>query len=109
MEVVSKVLHAEAQECIAGLQAALDWGMQNIILETDLQVLVKALQSDDYDRSTGGVFFWDAKLLLALFASVSVTYSPRSCNRVAHELASAGNSRDRMIRSFGFIPSLILY
>ena len=39
--------------CIAGLQAASDWGMQHVILETDSQILVKALRTEEYDRAPG--------------------------------------------------------
>jgi hypothetical protein len=43
--VVTEALCAEAHACIAGLHAAPDWGTQNVILQTDSQILVKALQT----------------------------------------------------------------
>ena len=81
--------------CIAGLQAASDWGMQHVILETDSQILVKALRTEEYDRAPGGVLFREAKFLMTtMFASASVFYVPRICNVAAHDLASIGLSGD---------------
>ena len=40
---------------LAALHAAADQGLQDVILETDSQILVKALQSDMYDRARGGI------------------------------------------------------
>lgn len=55
---------------LALLQAAADHGMQNIIVETDSQILVKALQTDELDR---GVLFREAKFTIAtMFSSVTV-------------------------------------
>ena len=53
IEVVTEALCAEAHACIARLRAAFDWGMQHVILETDSQVLVKALNTEEYDRAPG--------------------------------------------------------
>jgi ribonuclease HI len=61
--VVTEALCAEAHVCIAGLQAASDWGMQHVILETDSQILVKALRTE-YDRAPGGMLFREAKFFL---------------------------------------------
>ena len=93
---VSDALCAETHACIEALQAAAEWGMQHIILETDSTTLVKALQSSEYDLAPGGgVFFREAKFLLAtMFSSWSVNFVNRSCNSVAHELARFGRGRD---------------
>ena len=93
--VVSDALCAEATACIVSLQAAADQGMQHVMVETDSQILVKALQSDELDRAQGGVLFREAKFLMAtLFSSVSVVHVHRSCNSVAHEMARVGRTRD---------------
>jgi ribonuclease HI len=107
--VVTEALCAEAHACVAGLQAASDWGLQHIILETDSQVLVKALKTEDYDRAPGEVLFREAKFLMStVFASSSVIYASRLCNSVAHELACLGRDRDPDHPLFGLIPSLFL-
>ena len=94
LNVVMDALCSEAHACIAGLQAAADQGMQNIVLETDSQTLMKALLSGEYDRSHGGVLFREAKFIMdTMFGSAEVAFVPRSCNYAAHEVAR-GRSRD---------------
>ena len=86
LETVCDAQTAESHACLAALQAAADQGLQNVILETDSQILVKALQSDMYDRARGGMLFREAKFTMAInFNSVVVVHAPRSYNRVAHE------------------------
>ena len=60
-------LVAETHASIAALQAAADHGLQNIVLETDSLTLVKALESDAYDRvvrARGGMLFREAKYIM---------------------------------------------
>ncbi|RLN18733.1 hypothetical protein C2845_PM02G18930 [Panicum miliaceum] len=88
LETVKDVLSAEAQACLAALTTASDQGIQRISLESDSQVLVRALQSGEYDQALGGVLFREAKFLMSMqFDLVSITYAPQSCNRCAHDLA----------------------
>jgi len=95
LPVVSDVLSAESHACIEALLIAADRGMQRVIVETDSQTLVKALLSDEMDRASSGVFFREAKFIMAtLFSSVEVLHTTRSCNSVAHGLAQVGRSRD---------------
>ena len=80
--------------------------MQNIILESDSQTLVNALQTTEYDLAPGGVLFREAKFMLAImFSSTSVVHAYRSCNSVAHNLVVNGT---RITQSFGCIPSQVL-
>ena len=93
--MVSDALCAEAHACIEALMVAANQGMQHVMVETDSQTLVKALQTDEFDRAQGGVLFREAKFLMAtMFSSASVVHVHRSCNSVAHELARAGRIRD---------------
>jgi hypothetical protein len=47
------------------------------------------LSSNDYDDAHGGNLFREIKYLLEIhFAEFKVLYCPRTCNRVAHKLAS---------------------
>ncbi|XP_039796349.1 uncharacterized protein LOC120661524 [Panicum virgatum] len=95
MEVVADALCAEAHACVEALKAVAKVGMQSILLETDSQLLVKALKSKEHDQALGGVLFREAKFLIAtLFNSVSVKFATRSCNYAAHELAKLGRYRD---------------
>ena len=49
LAVVTDALCEEAHACVAALQAAAAQGMQKIVLESDSQTLVKALQTTGYD------------------------------------------------------------
>ncbi|RLN22769.1 hypothetical protein C2845_PM07G31160 [Panicum miliaceum] len=51
LAVVCDALCAESHTCIEALQVVADHGMQRIIMKTDSQTLVKALQSDVMDRA----------------------------------------------------------
>jgi hypothetical protein len=54
-------------------------------------VLVKALKFPDYDLSTGGTLFREAKFLLDTeFISFDVSHVSCSCNVYAHELGHYG-------------------
>ena len=44
------------------------------MLETDSLTLVKALQSEAYDRARGGMLFREANYIMA------ISFAPRSCN-----------------------------
>jgi hypothetical protein len=60
-------------------------------LETDCQILIRVLSSSDYDDSEGGNLFREIRYLLEInFADYKVLHCPRTCNAVAHKLASAG-------------------
>ena len=43
------------------------------------------------------------------FIIFGVVYTPRSCNKCAHDLARSGLDRTRISQAFGLIPSQILY
>jgi ribonuclease HI len=95
IEAVADALCAEAHACVEALNAAADVRMQSIVLESDSQVLVKALQSKESDQALGGVLFREAKFLMStLFNTPSVRHVSRSCNFAAHELAKFGRCRD---------------
>jgi len=72
--------------------------MQNIVLESDSQILVKALRTREQYQAMGGVLFREAKFIMpTMFVSVSVLHvshscnsAARSCKSAAHELASLG-------------------
>ncbi|KAE8804478.1 retrotransposon unclassified [Hordeum vulgare] len=59
LEHLSSPLHAEALACVKATEASAELGVHRLVLESDCQVLVKALHTDD-----------------------------RDCNKAAHELAA---------------------
>jgi len=88
-------LSAEIHGCLAALSVAFDQRMSHFILESDSTVLVRALQSNDYDFSAAGVLIRETKFLISMnFVHVDVVHAPRSCNSCAYELARVGLSWD---------------
>lgn len=60
------------------------------MLESDSLNMQKALTSEDFKRSPGGLLFGEARLLLLFDFEVQA----RSCNVVAHESSHPSVSRD---------------
>jgi ribonuclease HI len=83
---VSEATHAEALACLNAIQFASGAGINKVELETDYQILIKALSSSDYDDSEGGNIFREIKFLLEMnFADYKVLHCPRTCNTTAHD------------------------
>jgi hypothetical protein len=62
-----------------------------VILETDASMVVQAVNSSEFDRSSLGGLIWELKdLLVSNFTSWSIAHNPRSCNLAPHSLAALG-------------------
>ncbi|VAH35812.1 unnamed protein product [Triticum turgidum subsp. durum] len=62
-----------------------------MILESDSQVLVHALNSGEYERALIGVLLQETRSIChANFESFSFSFCNRNCNKAAHELAVFG-------------------
>jgi ribonuclease HI len=91
----ASALHAEAIACQEAVHAAADWGMVRVQIETDCTNLVQAIQSNKFDFAPEGVIFRDIRSFVQLhFISFDISFSPRTCNKIAHVLASCGASQD---------------
>jgi hypothetical protein len=44
------------------VRAAADWGMVDVIIESDASNLIKAMQSTDFDKTVEGVIYRDLRL-----------------------------------------------
>lgn len=89
LPIIASAAQAEAQACDEALKAAADWGMTNIILETDSQNLAKAMQSTSFDRAPDGILYRDMRLFSQLsFTSFALSAIPRTCNNLAKYGAS---------------------
>ena len=98
----SNPLHMELIACVDGVKATTALGISNVILETDAQQAVWAIQGDDFRLAVVGGLVHDLKDLIAeIFTTLSANYVPRDCNKVAHELASLGS------RSHDLAPSML--
>ena len=66
-------------------------GANMIIFESDASNLIQGLKSRDYDKSEIGVLVKEARSLCILnFSSFQFSFSRRTCNNAAHELAKLG-------------------
>jgi ribonuclease HI len=89
--VIEDALQTEAEACIQAMAAAQHYGMTNILIETDAQMLVQAIHSKESDRAPNGVLFREIKALARLnFSAFSISYYPRACNKVVDALAHYG-------------------
>ena len=88
---IRDALHVEAEACLAAIEGAAAIGLHRVILESDSQVLVKALKKNECDLAPIGVLLKEARsLCIVSFESFEYLFAPRSCNIVAHSLAQYG-------------------
>jgi hypothetical protein len=88
-EALMNALHGELIARIQGTQAAVTAGVGHVVIETDALAVVQAVYSDEYTLSDVFNLVEELRSLLVWnFICWSVQQRPRSCNRVAHELAS---------------------
>jgi hypothetical protein len=83
-----------------------DYDRSPIVTESDCQILVNALNNKDYDRSPIGVLIRDARILARLnFSSISFNFYRRNFNKLVHVMAALGASgaHDNGQASFGLM------
>jgi ribonuclease HI len=96
---ISHVTSAAQYEIIACEEAAktaVEWGMTRVIIESDSTNLVRAMKSSEYDRhlKVSSIETCASSIFILLnFNSFEFSYSPRTCNKLAHTLAEYGASR----------------
>ena len=92
VEYAQDVLQVEAEACVHALNYAQEWGMTNVLVETDAQILVQTItDSKNYDLAPNGVLFREINALAMLhFSSFSISFCPRVCNNVVDALATHG-------------------
>jgi ribonuclease HI len=106
IEQANSALQTEAVACMKALQAAQDWGMVRVEMETDAQLLVNAIKGDDQDLSLNGVLFREIKAFALLnFTSFSITFCPRACNKLADACATYGAKLDRQPQSVWLVDA----
>lgn len=91
LEHITDSMQAETNAALQALKYASEVGMLRVVLETDAFNLKSALVSSSFDSAPCGVIFRELRyMMITRFTDVRVSYCPRSCNRVAHKLASLG-------------------
>jgi hypothetical protein len=88
---VALALQSEAIACFEAVQAAAEWGMGHILVETDCQVLTATVKTKDYDLAPEGVIFREIRSFLQLnFISFDILFCLRICNKLSHTMAAWG-------------------
>ncbi|KAL4302969.1 hypothetical protein GQ457_10G007970 [Hibiscus cannabinus] len=77
-----------------GRQFACDFGLQSMIVESDSKPVISILLSNEFDLSEIGALTRDIKVLATYFVGCRFCFSRRSCNALAHALASKGLQLD---------------
>jgi hypothetical protein len=91
LDHVNEALQAEAEACSRALSIVQKWGISHIVLESDSQILVRAINMDEDDRGPNGVLFKEIKESLFLnFICFSFTFCLRACNKVVDVIAAYG-------------------
>jgi len=100
VEVVSEAIGratnnvAEYEAVVAGLAAAIDNGVDEIVLRSDSLLLVRQLQGEYRVKAAGlKPLYRKAVALLGDFDSVTIEHVPREQNEVADSLANAALDR----------------
>jgi hypothetical protein len=92
---IRSALQAETEACTATTEGAATLGFHRVVFESDCQILVNALKNGSYDLSVLGVLIREARsVCISSFESYEFNYCPRSCNKIAHELAQHGLCAD---------------
>jgi hypothetical protein len=80
--------------------------MEQVQVESDAKNLVKAMQDSSLDRTPEGIIYRDIRCFSCLnFSSISFSFCPRTCNKMAHDLAAIG-VRKQEFRSLWLEPLL---
>lgn len=89
-------LTVEAMACRDGAILARDNGVQQLVLETDCQELVKLWQEGSGQRSRIAPIIREAQDICSGFNRFVFSFISRSCNRVAHTLAKQVTGENRL-------------
>ena len=88
---LESVLCAETAEILAvacGMELAVKFGWQEVILESDCSSVIHALNSSDCCLLAGGQFIESIKVAASFLNNVSFVHVLRDGNSVAHHLAT---------------------
>ena len=72
---------------VHGLHFCATVGFKNVVIESDAQGVLAALDSQMEDLGVDGNLVHEAKLLMSCFDSCSRSFIPREGNKAAHKVA----------------------
>jgi hypothetical protein len=86
---VMDAFQAETIACLQGVQATIDIGARQIVLETDVMLIQQAITSKDYALAPSHILISEIQELASMnFITFNVNVVPRICNRVTHVLVA---------------------
>ncbi|KAK1697833.1 hypothetical protein QYE76_014530 [Lolium multiflorum] len=84
-------LQAEANACVAAIEATANLGIYQVKFESDSCTLVNAIKHGGFDLASPGVLIREARSLSILhFDHADFLFCRRGCNKVSHSLARYG-------------------
>ncbi|BFG23550.1 hypothetical protein CerSpe_098240 [Prunus speciosa] len=97
--------HAEIMMLHFGMKFARDVGFSSILIESDSQGVVNDVKKDEEESwASDGHLIDDIKRSLQHFEEVTISFSPRRCNQVAHFLARHALNCDTMVTWIEEVP-----
>lgn len=93
---------------VRDIQLCLNLGIYHLIVESDCQLLVKKIQSQDESLSFGGNIIHDVKSLMTHFYTCSVHFSHRQSNITTHKLARFACNVHNIVFWYGVTPGFCL-
>ena len=101
--------YAEAEAIDWGLQIADQASLSSLVVESDAQEVVQLVNNNQGCRSEIYWIISEVQSLLKNFDSISVQYTHRSCNVLAHSLPKLALERLKTIVWIGSFPPHLLY
>ena len=101
--------YAEAEAIDWGLQIADCASLNSLVVESDAQEVVKLVNNNQGCRSEIYWIISEVQSMLEKFDSISVHYTHRSCNALAHSLAKLALKRLETIVWMGSFPPQYLF
>ena len=83
----STVIEVEVLAARRGMELAVETSFRNIVLESDSQILIKALREDSYSLASFGHIVKDIQVIASYLSSSNFYHVRRQCNGLAHFLA----------------------
>jgi hypothetical protein len=104
LRLCSSAFEAELLACLEGVQLALNYSVEQVLVESDCLELVKVANEQLRCGSSCGHLVEDLRLRLSDVRFLSFIKIPRTCNAIGHELAKIGMVESRTQVWLGSVP-----
>ncbi|XP_024190675.1 uncharacterized protein LOC112194687 [Rosa chinensis] len=85
---VSSALHAELLAIKVGLQLLSLHNFQSVCIQSDCLLVVQDINGNSTNHTEYGTLIEDIQFMLQQLQQIHVSYTPRTCNKIAHRLAN---------------------